>query len=66
MIEGESIEQILHQFRSWLEQARQESASTNNDPAVGLEQPPRVGLDRLVEEFIEIWHRPLKTGDGYS
>lgn len=67
MIEGENVEQILQQFRGWLEQARQESAVANGDPVAGIEQPPRVGLDRLVEEFTALRHEiKLQTRSSRS
>jgi molecular chaperone GrpE len=67
MIEGENIEQILQQFRSWLEQARQDSASANSDLLAGAQEPPRVGLDRLVEEFTSLRHEiKLQTRSARS
>lgn len=56
MIEGEGAEQLLDQFRKWLEETNREAALL--DAAEPLGPPPAVGvgIDRLVEEFTALRH----------
>jgi molecular chaperone GrpE len=51
MTEGDTDEQILGQFRTWLEQTRREAAQVDDAGTAGSALEPHVGLDRLVEEF---------------
>jgi molecular chaperone GrpE len=66
MIEGETIEQLLQQFRGWLEQTHREAAQADtNQHYIG--GPPRAGLDRLVEEFTALRHEiKLQTRSARS
>jgi molecular chaperone GrpE len=56
MTDGDTDEQILGQFRTWLEQTRREAAQVDDTEASRSATEPRVGLDRLVEEFTALRH----------
>ncbi|MBY0457987.1 MAG: nucleotide exchange factor GrpE [Gemmataceae bacterium] len=57
--DAEHDEQILHQFRAWLQQTRHEArdAGPRDANATPSDPPgPRFGLERLVEEFTALRH----------
>ena len=56
MNQGDTDEQILGQFRTWLEQTRREAAQAEDSETAGSTPEPHVGLDRLVEEFTALRH----------
>lgn len=56
MTEGEDVEQLLAQFRNWLEQTHREAALVDVAEANGPPPASPVGLGRLVEEFTALRH----------
>jgi molecular chaperone GrpE len=56
MTDGESDEQLLAQFRSWLQETRREAAQVDEFATSKAPPEPRFGLDRLVEEFTALRH----------
>jgi molecular chaperone GrpE (heat shock protein) len=67
MNEGITDDQLLDQFRNWLNQTRQEAAAAGWEPAPTAEPGPSIGLDRLVEEFTALRHETkLQTRSSRS
>lgn len=60
-------EQILDHFRKWLQETRQEAAEIDEGASGEVPALPRVGLERLVEEFTALRHElKLQTRSSRS